>query len=397
MTERLPEHVDVAIVGGGPVGALLALRLADAGIDALAIEARVTTPADPRALALSHASTEALARVGLWHDELGATAITRVHVSQAGTLGRTELSAAEIGLPALGHVVPYSRLAALALERLKAGPVLKRPKADHATVALGTTVTGVDRLARYARLSLATPQGIHRLTAGLVVLAEGGQLLAALDDVEQSVKPYDQHAILATITPAEPHRGVAFERFADDGPMALLPNGDDYTLVWTQTPEGAEARLALSDAEFVAEVSQRFAGRIAGFVKVGPRASWPLALKTLDSVVGRRVVMIGNAAQTLHPVAGQGLNLGLRDAATLAELLAVTPPAQLGDAATLARYAALRRKDAGRVTRFTDGLIGWFESPNPLLKHVRSAGLLALDQIGPLRRGFARKMVYGAR
>ncbi|GHD67205.1 FAD-dependent monooxygenase [Jeongeupia chitinilytica] len=388
MAGRLPEHVDVAIVGGGPVGALLALRLADAGINALAIEARVTTPADPRALALSHASTEALARVGLWHDALGATAITRVHVSQAGTLGRTELSAAEIGLPALGHVVPYSALAGLALERLRTGK---------AAVALGTTVTGIDRLARYAQLTLATPQGLHRLTAGLVVLAEGGQLLAALDDVTQTVKPYEQHAILATITPNEPHRGVAFERFADDGPMALLPNGDDYTLVWTQTPEGADARLALSDADFIAQVGQRFAGRIDGFAKVGPRASWPLALKTLDSVVGRRVVMIGNAAQTLHPVAGQGLNLGLRDATTLADLLTITPRPLLGEPATLARYAGLRRKDAGRVTRFTDGLIGWFESPNPLLKHARSAGLLALDQIGPLRRGFARKMVYGAR
>ncbi|WP_432723995.1 FAD-dependent monooxygenase [Jeongeupia wiesaeckerbachi] len=388
IAERLPEHVDVAIVGGGPVGALLALRLADAGINALAIEARVTTPADPRALALSHASAEALGRVGLWGDDPSATAITRVHVSQAGTLGRTELSSTEIGLPALGYVVPYRALAGLALDRLKAGK---------AAVALGTTVTGVDRLARYARLSLATPHGRRQLTASLVVLADGGQLLAGFDDVKQTVKPYAQHAILATITPTEPHLGVAFERFADDGPLALLPNGDDYTLVWTQTPAGAEEKLALSDAEFIAQVSARFAGRIAGFTRVGARAGWPLALKTLDSVVGRRVVMIGNAAQTLHPVAGQGLNLGLRDATTLADLLSITPAAQLGEAATLARYAALRRQDAGRVTRFTDGLIGWFDNPNPLLKHARSAGLLALDQIGPLRRGFARKMVYGAR
>ncbi|BCL76300.1 hypothetical protein JHS3_20360 [Jeongeupia sp. HS-3] len=388
MTERLPEHVDVAIVGGGPVGALLALRLAETGINALAIEARVTTPADPRALALSHASTEALGRVGLWDDSLGATAITRVHISQAGTLGRTELSSAEIGLPALGYVVPYAALAALALDKLKTGK---------AAVALGTTVTGVDRLARYARLSLATPTGTRYLTANLVVLADGGKLLAELDDVNQHVKSYEQHAILARITPNQPHLGVAFERFADDGPLALLPTGDDYTLVWTQTPAGAEEKLALSDADFLAQVSARFAGRIAGFTRVGHRASWPLALKTLDRVVGRRIAMIGNAAQTLHPVAGQGLNLGLRDAATLADLLAITPAAQAGDPATLARYADLRKKDAGRVTLFTDGLISWFDSPNPLLKHVRSAGLLALDQIGPLRRGFARKMVYGAR
>ncbi|WP_035057822.1 FAD-dependent monooxygenase [Andreprevotia chitinilytica] len=388
IVNHLPSHVGIAIVGGGPVGALVAERLQAAGHSVLAIEAKLTAPTDPRALALSWASRETLMRGGLWDDALAPTAIERVRVSQAGTLGRTELSAEELGLPVLGFVVGYDKLAALALEQLKSGKV---------PLALGYSVTDIRRLERYAEITLAGPAGETAITADLVILADGGKLVGLLDDITQTVKPYQQHAILARITPSQPHRGIAYERFADDGPLALLPSGDDFNLVWTQTPEQAQERQALSDEAFLAAVEARFAGRVAGFTRVGERASWPLALKTLDSVVGRRVALIGNAAQTLHPVAGQGLNLGLRDAETLADLLAGVPGNRVGEAATLARYAKLRSRDAGRVTAFTDSLIHLFESPNPLLKHVRSLGLALLDHVGPLRRGFARRMVYGAR
>lgn len=387
----LPCHVDIAIVGGGPVGALVAQRLARQGKQALAIETRQSVedgPTDPRALALSWASYQALLDAGLWRDGLAPTAIQRVHVSQQGSLGRTELNANELNLPALGYVVSYDKLARLALEQLTLGP---------AQLALGTTVTGVRSLSRFAELQLATHTGPTSMTARLVILADGGKLISQINGVQQTVKPYNQHAILATLTPTVPHAGVAYERFADDGPLALLPYGDDFMLVWTQTPEQAEARLALSDEDFMAEVAQRFSARLAGFTAVGPRRSWPLALKTLDSVVAPRMVMIGNAAQTLHPVAGQGLNLGLRDAAVLADVIATTPARELGEAAMLQRYAALRRKDAGVVTAFTDNLISFFDRPNPVFKHARSLGMLAMDQIGPLRRGFARRMVYGVK
>lgn len=385
----LPAHVDIAIVGGGPVGALVALRLAEAGHDVLVLEARRDVGQDARALALSYASREALSRVGLWDEaRLAPTAIEKVHVSQAGTLGRAELSAAEIGLPALGYVIGYAALAGLALERLQAGS---------ARVSLGTPVTGIRQLARYTELNVDTEAGPRQLTCRLAILADGGKLVDTLPGITQTVKPYDQHAIIATVTPAAPHRQIAYERFADDGPLALLPRGDDFTLVWTQSPADAAARLALSDHDFIAEVGQRFAGRVAGFTQVGPRVSFPLALKTVNSVANRRVVLIGNAAQTLHPVAGQGLNLGLRDATVLADVLAGTPRHEIGEAATLARYGRLRRRDAGLVTAFTDSLITLFDRPGPLFKHGRSLGLLALDQAAPLRRGFAEHMVYGAR
>lgn len=382
----LPSHVDILIVGGGPVGALLAQKLAGSPLKTLLVEARAEVPADPRALALSWASVEALKNAGLWPAELGSTPIRQVHISQQGTAGQTRLPAEEIGLPALGHVVRYDALARAAQTSL-----------DPAHCVLACAVTQLRQLGRYASVVLATPQGAHSLTARLVVLADGGQLLGQLKDVAQRVKPYAQHAILATLTPIEPHRQIAYERFADDGPLALLPNGVDFTLVWTQSPTDAEQRLALSDTDFLTEISQRFAGRLAGFSAVGPRSSFPLALKTLDSVVGQRVALIGNAAQTLHPVAGQGLNLGLRDAGTLATLLLQTPANEVGETAMLQRYARLRRRDAGLVTFFTDSLIAVFEHPHPLLKHGRSLGLLALDMTAPARRALARQMVFGVR
>ncbi|KPC54304.1 FAD-dependent monooxygenase [Amantichitinum ursilacus] len=391
IVKQLPLHVDIAIVGGGPVGALVAQRLARQGRQALVIEARdatATPPSDPRALALSWASYQALDEAGLWSDALAPTAIQKVHVSQQGSLGRTGLDADELNLPALGFVVPYETLAAQALQHMVAGSV---------QIAANTRVSRIQTLSRYAALTLQTAAGEAQMTARLVILADGGKLIDQVHGVTQTVRPYNQHAVLARMTPNTPHSHIAYERFADDGPIALLPFGTDFMLIWTQTPEQAEERLGMDDAAFMAAVAARFAGRLDGFSAVGPRKSWPLALKTLDRVYAPRTVMIGNAAQTLHPVAGQGLNLGLRDAAVLADVLASTPDPMLGEASMLQRYAALRRKDAGIVTHFTDTLITLFDRPNPALKHARSLGLLALDQIAPLRRGFARRMVYGVR
>ncbi|WP_047392008.1 FAD-dependent monooxygenase [Chitinibacter sp. ZOR0017] len=384
----LPAHVEILIVGGGPVGALLLQLLRQSGHDVWLCEARASVGPDPRALAIAQASITALQEAGLWSASLPATPITHVHVSQAGTLGRTVLAAEELGLAQLGMTVPYQALAQHALDTLQreSAPILTEAK-----------VTRIRQLARYAQVEIDTPSGAHALTCRLLVLADGGQLLSQLHDVQQTVKSYQQHAVLARLTPKHPHGGMAYERFADDGPLALLPNGIDYTLVWTQSPSAAAARLAMPDADFLVAVSERFSDRISGFSAVHERASWPLALKTLNSVVGQRVVLIGNAAQTLHPVAGQGLNLGLRDASTLAQLLANTPKSELGEPALLQRYRQLRQRDAGLVTHFTDSLISLFDTASPPLKHARSLGLLAIDQLGWLRKGFAKRMVYGAR
>ncbi len=385
---RLPAHVDVLIVGGGPVGALLAQRLAAADLSVLVAEARSAPLDDPRALALSWGSRQLLGNAGLWDAVLDATAIQRVHVSQQGTLGRVELTHEEAGLPELGCVVRYGKLATLLRQRLASGPT---PLLENAEV------TAMRQLDAYAEADIRYAGETHAVTARLVVLADGGTLAATLPGMRQRTKPYQQQAIIAFLTPEKPHEHTAWERFADDGPLALLPCGEQLALVWTQAPELATARLALDDATFLAELNAQLAGRAPKLIAVGPRSSFPLALKTMDQVVGKRLALIGNAAQSLHPVAGQGLNLGLRDADTLATLLENAEQADIGSSAQLARYARLRRSDAGAVTHFTDGLVELFRSSFLPLKHARSLGLLALDVCGPARRALAKRMVFGVR
>lgn len=386
--ECLPVHVDVLIVGGGPVGALLAQRLVGTALTVLVVEARSAPVDDPRALALSWASRQMLGNTHLWDATLDATAIERVHISQQGTLGRVELTASEIDLPELGCVVAYGKLAALAQQRLSSGV---------ATLARGAEVIALRQLDQYAVADVRQHGVTRQITSRLVVLADGGKLAAGLPGIRQHSKTYPQHAVLATLTPAKPHGNTAWERFADGGPLALLPHGDKLALVWTQSPEQAAIRLAQDDATFIAELNARLGNRAPDMIATGARTRFPLALKTLDSVVGKRLVMIGNAAQTLHPVAGQGLNLGLRDADTLASVLAGSGKEDVGSRAQLARYARLRGRDAGAVIHFTDGLVGLFSRDFAPLKHARSLGLLALDLIGPARRGIAKKLVFGGR
>lgn len=384
---RLPDHVDILIVGGGPVGALLAQRLAGSAFSTLLVEARPAAQDDPRALALSFASQTILDNTGLWDASLAASPIESVHVSQQGTLGRLALNAAELDLPQLGCVVGYGALATHLRQCLIDGP------AAFATAE----VTELKLLDGYAQAKLLQNEHPHLLTARQVVLADGGRLASQLPGLRQHTKPYHQHAILALLTPASPHHNTAWERFADDGPLALLPYGEQLALVWTQSPEKAAARLAMQDADFLTELNAQLGKRAPELIAVGPRSSFPLALKTMSKVVGKRCVLIGNAAQTLHPVAGQGLNLGLRDADTLAQLLIGSDPLELGTPAQLDRYARLRRSDTGAVIGFTDGLIELFRPDFAPLKHARSLGLLALDLVGPARRAVAKSLVFGGR
>lgn len=388
MISRLPAHADVLIVGGGPVGALLAQRLSGTGLGVLVVEARPPATDDPRALALSWGSRQLLGDAGLWDAALDATAIEHVHVSQQGTLGRVELRCEELGLSELGCVVGYGKLAGLMRERLAGGPVPLLEQAE---------VSALRQLDAYAEAEIRTAGGMHIVTASLVVLADGGRLAATLPGLQRFSKPYDQQAILATVTPATAHNHTAWERFSDDGPIALLPYGQQLALVWTQSPELAQRRLQASDGEFLAELNVLLGGRAPELLAVGPRSSFPLSLQAMKSVCGKRLVLIGNAAQTLHPVAGQGLNLGLRDADTLARLLAQSPRDETGTPAQLARYARLRAGDAGAVIGFTDSLVELFRPTFPPLKHARSLGLMALDLCGPARRGLAKRMVFGNR
>jgi 2-octaprenyl-6-methoxyphenol hydroxylase len=384
-----PNHLDVLIVGGGPVGGALALSLAETGLRVALIEAKREPVGDARALALAHASREALSALGVWPDE-AATAIRNVHVSQQHTFGRVKLAAADLNLPALGYVMPYGALASAMHRQLLANP--------HIHYLPGAMVTDMHLLDGYATATVQQGGDEHLMTAQLAVLAEGGKLLGAAG-IGQDERDYAQHALVAEVTVGTPHGGIAFERFAADGPIALLPidgeHGHRYAVVWTRPADDPLAAAALPDADFLRQLQQRVGERAGCFLAVGRRSSFPLRLKWATAHHGRRLAVVGNAAQTLHPVAGQGFNLGLRDALALARLIRATPPAQLGETAMLARYASLRRRDSLATVGFTDGLIRLFGLDLPSLRRARSIGMLALDNFKPMRRGFAQRMVFG--
>lgn len=371
------------IVGAGPVGAVCALALAQQGVPARVLEAGAATAAgDGRTLALSHGARQILDRLGVWDALDGVTAITRIHISQRGALGVAQLDAAELGVPALGYVLPYAALTAALKRALATAGV-----AVDYDVAVEAVQPGGD-VAR-----LLTSQG--EFATPLAVVADGGRSLAAAEP--RFRRDYGQMALVCDVRTELPHGQRAYERFTPAGPVALLPKNDRYGLVWTATPADAERLLALDDAAFLDALYAHFGGRQGRFLEAGPRKTFPLTLSYTGPDAGARVVRIGNAAQTLHPVAGQGFNLGLRDAFELALLAGDTPPDQLGNAAMLATYARGRRADVAGGVGFTDFLVRTFSNDFPPLRHARGLGLLALEALPPLKTFVARRMMFGAR
>jgi 2-octaprenyl-6-methoxyphenol hydroxylase len=244
-----------------------------------------------------------------------------------------------------------------------------------------------------ARLTLASGREIE---ARLLVLADGGANAAKIPGVAFSQKDYEQVAVVAAVATDRAHAGRAWERFTPKGPMALLPVDARYALVWTATPLEGARLLALDDAAFVAELQARFGDRAGRFMAPGPRASFPLRLRLVNTPVALRAAIIGNAAQALHPIAGQGLNLGLRDAAELAATIAAVPRERIGDEAMLREYRESRRRDAMRGAAFTDFLVSAFADGRRLPTWGRGLALAALDLLPPARRLLAERMIHGA-
>lgn len=372
---------DVLIAGGGPVGAAVALGLGGSGLDVALVEPDAQPAAGFRPIALSHGSRQILERLGLF-GELATTAIETIHVSQAGGFGRTVIRREDHGVPALGYVCDAGALAALLAEATRpervAGQVAGWRAEDDAIRAV-----------------IDTGSGRREIGARLLVLADGTRI--AGDDL--AMRDYGQTAIVAQVRTEIVRRGVAWERFTDDGPLALLPYADGAAaLVWTVRSGEAARLLDASGERFLASLGARFGHRLGRFIAAGPRTSVPLRLVfRRSSIAGPRAVAVGNAAQTLHPVAGQGLNLGLRDAIELAALIRRTAAAALGGEAFLAEYRLRRRLDRLAVIGVTNFLAGVFASPNPPLRAARGLGLVALDLVPPARRLFARRMMLGVR
>ena len=384
-----PPH-DVVVVGAGPVGATFALALRDSDLAVTVLDARsaATSARGERSLGLSHGARLVLERVGVWGDVAGVadavTAIQRIDVSQAEGFGLASLSAREHSLPALGYVVSYRALQD-ALDR-----ALARSAID---VRYDARVTSVRGTRAYAAAMSATAQ--DALLSRLVVVADGGA--TAVEGITRHRREYAQSALTAKVWCRTAHDGVAYERFTAAGPAALLPEQDHYGLVWTETPERVRSLLDAPDVEFIAALKARFAPRRTDFVAVRDRKSFPLSLEFASTVTATRCAVIGNAAQALHPVAAQGLNLGLRDAYTLARCLLDTPRSAIGTPDMLARYARSRRLDRAAGIAFTHGVLSIFGSDAAWLRWPRGVALAALDAVAPARRAFTRSMLFGLR
>lgn len=367
------------------VGLSLAAALAELPLDVVIIEPVAPESAeqpsfDSRTTALSSGSRRVLEGIGAWPALAGrATPIRRIHVSERGIFGTATLEAAEQGVAALGYTIENRLLGQALRERVAGFPRIRLCPARVAGV-----VPGADSV------RLTTDAG-EAIEARLLVAADGAQsaVRSALG-IGASVADYGQHAVIAHVDTTKFHEYTAYERFTGTGPLAILPIVEGRSaVVWTLAPEAACRALALEDGVFLAELQQAFGLRLGRFTRVGRRQAYPLALTQAERLTVPRAVVLGSAAQSLHPVAGQGFNLALRDVAMLAELLA--EGGDSGTAPLLARYADWRAPDRKAVVRFTDSLVRGFGLPLGPLRRTRGQGLVLFDLLRPVKREFARR------
>ena len=379
---------NIIIVGGGPVGSILALALQQQNMAFTMLEARAKGAShnDTRALALSYGSRLILQKLGVW-DALAAkaTAINTIHISQRGGLGRTKLNAADHNMPAIGYVLPYGALTQ-ALDTVL----------DTTNILYEAEATAIKTLPDASEVTFTLNNQSQTLQSRLLIVADGGRSLGEIEGIKKETKEYGHNALVSKVTADLPHNHIAYERFTPTGPMALLPNGNaGFSLVWTGEKASIDALLQLDDATFLAQLHAAFGDRVGQFLSVEKRISFPLKLSTLKPSTAPHLAVIGNAAQTMHPVAGQGFNVGMRDAWALADLIIKTPPEALGDARMLAFYKKLRQRDTRGGILFTDLLVNVFSNDVIGLGAIRGVGLGLLELIKPAKKILVGKMSFG--
>ena len=379
---------NIIIVGGGPVGSILALALQQQNMAFTMLEARAKGAShnDTRALALSYGSRLILQKLGVW-DALAAkaTAINTIHISQRGGLGRTKLNAADHNMPAIGYVLPYGALTQ-ALDTVL----------DTTNILYEAEATAIKTLPDASEVTFTLNNQSQTLQSRLLIVADGGRSLGEIEGIKKETKEYGHNALVSKVTADLPHNHIAYERFTPTGPMALLPNGNaGFSLVWTGEKASIDALLQLDDATFLAQLHAAFGDRVGQFLSVEKRISFPLKLSTLKPSTAPHLAVIGNAAQTMHPVAGQGFNVGMRDAWALADLIIKTPPEALGDARMLAFYNKLRQRDTRGGILFTDLLVNVFSNDVIGLGAIRGVGLGLLELIKPAKKMLVGKMSFG--
>ena len=402
MTQQTADY-DIIIVGGGLAGVTLAHALDNQGLRIALIESapfklQAQPNYDDRAIALSYGSRRVFEGLALWQPlSRLVTPIRKIHVSDRGHFGVTRIDSREEGVEALGYVITARDLGKVLVEAMTTDSSID--------IISPATVQGISIESTHATLDVTTAAGEARaFTTRLVVAADGGQSsIRSLLNIETSEVDYQQSAIIANISCQRFHDNVAYERFTEQGPIALLPMSDSTSqdrneyghrcaLVWTQPAAQVEHIMALGDAQFLSQLQERFGQRLGRFTHVGTRNAHPLRLIRCKDQVRERLAIIGNAAHTLHPIAGQGFNLGVRDVAALAQVLvdAARQQQDPGSLDVLQSYAQWRKRDQQTMTGFTDTLVRVFSNRFAPLALARNAGLLATDLIAPLKHTLAR-------
>ena len=387
------KQYDVVIAGGAMVGACLAIALDEltqhqlhiAVVEAVAADQHGHPGYDARSIALSHGSSRLLDTIQLWPTLANvATAIKHIHVSDRGHAGMVELSAQQLAVDALGYVI----------ELAEAGKIFHHQLATRSNIDLfcPAKVEHIERTQAEALVRLNTGK---RLRTKLVVAADGATShCCKLLRIGRDEYDFEQVAVIANITTAEPHQGQAFERFTEHGPVALLPMAQGRSsLVWCIEPQQQARIMALSDAQFLTELQAVFGWRLGALTVVGERHCYPLILRQSQRLVSHRTAVIGNAAQTLHPIAGQGFNLGLRDVMTLTEEIAagVKRGADIGLPAVLGRYRERRLPDRQATIAMTTSLVSLFANDNPALAVGRNLGLMTMSLSNTLQAPLLRR------
>lgn len=368
------------------MGTALALGLRTGRQRVVLLERRAATADDDgRTLALSHGSRLILERLGVWGALSPVTPIEHISVSQQRGFGRVELSAKEASVPALGYTINYGVLQRALTVALRSSDV---------SVMVGSTAQAVSGDADGVTLAVESNSGADQFRARLAVIADGGSHLKI---AHVRTHEYRQTALVCDVASDAPHQCRAFERFTSAGPLALLPVERGWSLVWTVAPSRAQELAALPQEEFCTQLHAAAGTALGRFRLLGARRVFPLVLKYATRPVAPRTLLIGNAAQTLHPVAGQGLNLGLRDAWELARAVVTRSAGDPGASAFVKNYFSQRRFDRTATILFTDSLIRLFSNDIPLLDRMRGAGFAALGGFAPAKNFLVRRMLFGAR